>query len=134
MTVRRWVLRAARAALVAVLLAASGAASAQGDPRKAAAIEEAGRLNARVLELLEAGKYDEAIPLGERALALDEAALDADSHEVAVVVNNLAELYRAKGDYVRAEPLYVRALAIEERALGPDHLDVAVSLNNLAEL
>ena len=35
-------------------------------------------------------------------------------------LNNLANLYSAKGDYAKAEPLYQRALAIWEKALGPD--------------
>jgi CHAT domain-containing protein/Tfp pilus assembly protein PilF len=54
------------------------------------------------------------------------------SPHVARSLNNLALLYKVKGDYARAEPLYERALSIFEKALGPDHPDVAQSLNNLA--
>src|SRR5262249_41239691 len=53
---------------------------------------------------------------------------------VALSLNNLAELYRAQGRYADAEPLYKRSLAIREKALGADHPYVAVSLNSLAEL
>src|SRR5712691_2805967 len=53
---------------------------------------------------------------------------------LATSLNNLGELYRAKGQYAKAEPLLRRALAIREKALGPEHPDVATSLNNLALL
>jgi tetratricopeptide (TPR) repeat protein len=51
-----------------------------------------------------------------------------------MTLNNLAELYDAKGNYARAEPLYQRALAIYKQTFGPEHPDVAMTLNNLAEL
>ncbi|WP_438035765.1 tetratricopeptide repeat protein [Sorangium sp. So ce204] len=79
-------------------------------------------------------RFDSAIPLAERALTILEKALGRDHPDVATVLNNLAELYRAKGDYATAEPLYQRALTIREKALGREHPDVANSLNNLAEL
>ena len=53
---------------------------------------------------------------------------------VALSLNNLAELFRAKGDYAQAEPPQQRALQIWEQALGSAHPDVAQSLNNLASL
>jgi len=40
-------------------------------------------------------------------------------------LNNLAKLYRAKGQYANAEPFYQRKLAITEKAFGPEHPDVA---------
>ena len=96
--------------------------------------EEAMRLNHEFAMLLEAGKYDEAMPLAERALALFEKALGSMHPNVAASLNNLAELYLLKGDYARAEPLYQRALAIWEKAVGSKHPNVAKALNNLAEL
>ena len=86
------------------------------------------------MKLFREGKYDRAIPLAERALAIWEKALGPEHPDVATSLNNLALLYKAKGDYARAEPLYQRALAIREKALGPEHPDVAESLNNLAVL
>ena len=91
-------------------------------------------LNKRVIELYRAGKFAEAIPLAQQALAIDEKALGPDHPDVATGLNNLAELYRNQGRYVEAETLLKRALAIYEKALGPDHPDVAQSLNNLARL
>ena len=66
------------------------------------------------------GRYAEAEPLYERALAIWEKALGPEHPDVATSLNNLAELYRDQGRYAEAEPLYERALAIREKALGPD--------------
>ena len=95
-------------------------------------LAEAKRLNDEVVRLYGEGKYDEAIPFAERALAIQEKALGPDHRQVATYLNNLAELYRAKGAYAKAEPLYQRALMIREKTIGPDHPEVAQSLNNLA--
>ena len=97
-------------------------------------LAEAQRLNGQVLQLYRAGRYDEAVPLAKRALAIYEKALGSAHPDVAKSLNNLADLYDTKGDYGRAEPLYQRALAIREKVLGPEHPDVANSLNNLALL
>jgi len=45
------------------------------------------------------GKYSEAEPLCQRALAIDEKALGPNHPNVATNLNNLAELYRAQGKY-----------------------------------
>ena len=81
----------------------------------------ADELNKKVIELYQAGKFADAVPLAQRALAIREKALGPDHPDVALALNNLAELYRNQGRYAEAEPLYKRALAIEEKALGPDH-------------
>ncbi|HEY0098903.1 MAG TPA: tetratricopeptide repeat protein [Pyrinomonadaceae bacterium] len=108
---------------------AVGRVSAQTDD-----LEEAKRLNREVVRLHGAGRYDEAVPLAERALAIREKALGAEHPAVAQSLNSLAILYEAKGDYARAEPLYERTLALREKLLGAEHADVATSLNNLAGL
>jgi CHAT domain-containing protein len=51
---------------------------------------------------------------------------------VAQNLNNLALLYRTRGQTALAEPLYPRALAIAEKSYGPEHANVASILNNLA--
>ena len=71
------------------------------------------------------GRYADAEPLYKRSLAIREKALGPDHPDVALSLNNLAELYHAQGRYADAEPLYKRSLAIREKALGPDHPDVA---------
>jgi tetratricopeptide (TPR) repeat protein len=91
-------------------------------------------LNAQVVQLLQQGKYAEAIPLAQESLRVAEATFGAQHPNVATSLDNLAELYRKQGRHSDAEPLYQRALDIDEKALGPEHPDVGTDLNNLAEL
>jgi tetratricopeptide (TPR) repeat protein len=69
---------------------------------------------------------------------LNAAVVDAEeggnSTLLAIVLNNLAELYHATNRFEKAEPLMKRALDIDENSYGPDHPDVARDLNNLAAL
>ena len=67
------------------------------------------------------GRYGEAEPLYERALAIDEKALEPDHPDVAIDLKNLALLYWFQGRYVEVEPLCERSLAIAEKALRPGH-------------
>lgn len=76
------------------------------------------------------GRYTEAEPLYEQALAINEKVLGAEHPDVATNLSNLAAFYHDLGRDAEAEPLYERALAISERALGPDHPDVGVILEN----
>lgn len=80
------------------------------------------------------GQYAEVEPLFKRSLAIRENTRGPDHADIAISLNNLAQLYRVQGKYAEAEPLYRRSLAISEQVLGPDHATVALSLNNLAEL
>ena len=91
-------------------------------------------LNAQVEQPYQQGKYTEAIPVAQRALAGAEKKFGRDHPQVATSLNNLAALYREQGRYTDAEPLYQQALAITEKALGLDHPDVAATLEGLAGL
>ncbi len=117
-----------------VLLTFAVASLSSGSARAQSSLDEVKALNTRVMALLAAGKYAEAIPSAKRALMLGEKALARDHPDVGTLLNNLAELYSAQGRYPEAEPLYQRSLAIREKALGPGHPDVGQSLNNLARL
>ena len=97
-------------------------------------LDEAKRLNQQIVQLYNQGRYQEAIPIAKRALAIYEKALGKEHPSVATSLGKLAELYYSLGDYGKAEPLHKRALAICEKALGPEHPHVAASLNNLALL
>jgi tetratricopeptide (TPR) repeat protein len=92
-------------------------------------LEEAKRLMQESLRLYGEGKYAEAIPIAERALAIREKVLGPEHPAVANSLNNLALLYYAIGNYAKAEPLQQRALASREKVLGTEHPDVALSLN-----
>jgi tetratricopeptide (TPR) repeat protein len=87
---------------------------------------------ARVMALYQAGKFAEAVPLAQQALAIAEKGLPPPA--VAQSLTNLALLYDRQARYADAESLYKRSLAINEKALGADHPDVAASLTNLANL
>eukprot|EP00959_Pyramimonas_sp_CCMP1952_P303380 6348928-Pyramimonas_sp.AAC.1 len=61
------------------------------------------------------GKYDDALPLYGRSLAIDEKVYGKEHPEVATDLNNLAVLYENMGKYDDALPLYERSLAIDEK-------------------
>ena len=79
-------------------------------------------------------RYAEAEPLYRRALEIDERSYGPDHPDVAIDLNNLAQLLKATNRLADAEPLMRRALEIDENSYGPDHPDVAIDLNNLAQL
>ncbi|NJO61976.1 MAG: tetratricopeptide repeat protein, partial [Richelia sp. RM2_1_2] len=78
-------------------------------------LQEAERLNQQVVKLYQEGKYAEAIPLAEKALAIREKVLGKEHPDVATSLNNLAGLYESQGNYSSSEPLYLRSLAIREK-------------------
>lgn len=84
-----------------------------------AAMEEAGKLNASVMQLYAEGKYKEALPHAQRVLALREQFLKDDDPSVGGALHNLAMLYIALGDAKKAEPLCERILARREKETAP---------------
>jgi CHAT domain-containing protein/Tfp pilus assembly protein PilF len=92
------------------------------------------QLSRQANDLYRKGKYSEAGPIYESALAKYEKVFGNEHPFVASALINLASAYRAQGNYVRAEPLYRRGLTIREKILGPEHPAVAAALNSLALL
>jgi CHAT domain-containing protein/Tfp pilus assembly protein PilF len=80
------------------------------------------------------GRYSEAEPLYQQALAIFKKQLGDNHPLTASSLDNLASLYDSQGRYSEAEPLYKQALAIRKQQLGDNHPDTAISLNNLAGL
>jgi tetratricopeptide (TPR) repeat protein len=78
--------------------------------------------------------YEQARPLYERALAIDEKVLGPGHPRTATSLNDLATLLQAQGNLDAARPLFERALKIREKAFGPYHPSTAVSLGNLGRL
>src|SRR5262249_49669184 len=78
------------------------------------------------------GKYAEAEPLFERAVAIDEKALGPDHRLLSVSIYDLANLYCAMGKYEQAEPLFKRTIAIDAKAPAPNYAAAAEHLNGLA--
>jgi tetratricopeptide (TPR) repeat protein len=91
-----------------VLFALSTAGAQQGD------IAEALRLTGQVEQYYATGRYQEAIPLAQRALAIREKALGPEHLHTATALSNLAALFDEIGAYAKAEPLLERAQSIDE--------------------
>ncbi|WP_017302191.1 tetratricopeptide repeat protein [Nodosilinea nodulosa] len=97
--------------------------------------ESTGRLlNNIAFYLNDRGRYSEAEPLYQAALAMRKWLLGDEHPNVAESLNNLAVLYDNQGRYSKAKPLYQEALVMRKRLLGDEHPNVAESLNNLAVL
>ena len=78
------------------------------------------------------GKYDEAKPLYERAIAIGEKTLGAEHADLAKWINNLVILLEGQGRDEEARRLLERAITIGEKAPFASHL--AAWLSNLAHL
>jgi tetratricopeptide (TPR) repeat protein len=101
-------------------------------PGKVAGPDAAWLLDRAATYLQEHARLQEARPLAERALAIDQAIHGPDHPAVAADLNTLALILRDLGQLQEARPLAERALAITEAAHGPDHPAVATCLNTLA--
>jgi CHAT domain-containing protein/tetratricopeptide (TPR) repeat protein len=130
LNMRKWIARIAVALLLAVGLPASVGWAKEKDPR----LEQVLVLEAEATAHYKAGRYDETIPLLQRALTLRETALGKDHESVASTLRILAALYRSQGDYNRALPLLERAFRIYEELQGEEHPNVATIVNGLANL
>jgi tetratricopeptide (TPR) repeat protein len=70
----------------------------------------------------------------ERALAIKEAAYEADHPQVAVTLDNLGLVLGELGELSAARARLERALAIRELAYGPQHPQLARTLTNLGNV
>jgi hypothetical protein len=68
-----------------------------------------------VIELHQAGKYREAVPLAGQCAEAMKARHGTDHPEYATALNNLALLLKATNRLAEAEPVYRHALAIDEK-------------------
>ncbi len=78
--------------------------------------------------------HGEAEPLMRRALAIDEQSCGAEHPDIAIDLNNLAQLLQKTNRLAEAEPLMRRALTIFEISLGPDHPSTQTVARNYALL
>ncbi|MTV36576.1 tetratricopeptide repeat protein [Duganella radicis] len=79
-----------------------------------------------------AERYEEALPLYQRALALSEVEAGPEHPDTAERASRLGRLYKLMGRYDDALTLFQRALDIDEKALGPGHADTVQDLSYLA--
>ena len=103
-------------------------------PASLAEDDDPNALNQQVNQLIEQGKYQEAIPIAERAVEMAKRVRGPEHSDTADALNNLGFLFKKIRDYAKAEPLYREALQIRQKVLGSEHLDTATSLNNLGVL
>ena len=81
-------------------------------------VKEAEQLSAQVVKLYQTGKFDEALPLAERALTLREKVLGTENELVAAALRNLAEVQLAKKKNKEAETTYDRYLSVYGKVVG----------------
>ena len=77
------------------------------------------------------GRYDTAIELFDKALAIDLKTHGPSHPNVATDWNNLGSAWQAKGEYDKAIENFDKALASDLKTLGPEHPNVAIRWNNL---
>jgi tetratricopeptide (TPR) repeat protein len=84
--------------------------------------------------LKDAGHYEEAERLEQRAVSVDERLYGKDHPALASALNELAIVYRIENKLVQAKQLYERSMAIFAATFGEGSPDVAASLQNLGSL
>ena len=62
----------------------------------------------RITDLSRAGRYADAIPLGQQLVAGAEKMAGKESPMVAMTLFTLVELHRMQGDLAKAEPMLKR--------------------------
>jgi CHAT domain-containing protein/Tfp pilus assembly protein PilF len=93
------------------------------------AMTEALRLLMAGTQAYRQGRYHEAEPLLQRAVAITQKVLGPENPDVGQTLALLARVYVAEGEYRRAEPLFAHALSMMEKSGAED--DVAVALSDL---
>lgn len=96
------------------------------------ALAKSDSLFAKEYELYEAGKYNEAIQLGLKALDFREKVFGKEHPVYAISLSNLASYYSDIGDYNEAICLETEALNIYVNMFGKEHQFYVTSLGNLA--
>lgn len=87
---------------------------------------------AAVLE--ESDRAEAALPLAQRALAIEERELGPRDPRVLGILNNLATLFQRVGRIDEAEKAYRRSLELKRETLPPNHPNLALTLVNLGNL
>jgi serine/threonine-protein kinase len=84
--------------------------------------------------LADVGRYDEALPIVEEALALKDRLPDVPPRERAVNLSNLANVLDGLKRFDESQAAYRRAIATFESAQPLPELDIGITLNNYAYL
>jgi CHAT domain-containing protein len=103
-------------------------------PEERRQLEQAKRLDDEERALYRQSKYQEAVPLRRKILAIHQKVFGPEHPYTALSLNNLGLLLQEQGDYAAARPYVEQALAFYKKVLGPEHPHTATSLNNLGFL
>lgn len=110
-------------------LAGAMVARSGGDPDQVADL-----LTLRALMIFRAGRFDEARPIAERALAIREESFGPDFPDLGLSLNILGLILREQGDLEGALRILERGLELWQRVLGQEHPKVAQALNNVGRV
>ncbi|MEM8638370.1 MAG: CHAT domain-containing tetratricopeptide repeat protein [Cyanobacteria bacterium P01_G01_bin.54] len=77
------------------------------------------------------GRYAEALPLLEQAVATNRLLRGEAHPTIALGLSNLADVYTRQGQLAQAAPLYQEAIAIQRQVYQAQHPDLAQTLNKL---
>ncbi len=114
--------------VIALMLLAMSPMSAQKD-EKLVERKEAEELVRQVISLYRSGKYNEALPLAEKAIILSESATGPISDLTAASLRNLAEIQFARRKNKDAEVSYDRYLTVYEKVVGENDPQFISSLD-----
>lgn len=94
--------------------------------------EALANLNSLGVQYCDAGKYDLAVPLFERALAGRQRVLGPDHADTQLTMSNLALAYRLAGKFKEALPLQEQLLEKRQATLGPNHAITVATIFEMA--
>jgi tetratricopeptide (TPR) repeat protein len=97
-------------------------------------LKSAREKNRDAIGLYREGKYVKAMNAANEAMEVRKGILGKDHRDYAQSLNNMAFLYRSRGDHAKAEPLYRQMLEIKKKLLGDAHPDYAIALNDVARM
>lgn len=130
---RRWQQWIAISVALCLLAGMSDSGYGQSKPPTPEDVQkEVLQLLQQAYKLTQEDKYDEALPLAERALAIAEKTFTPEHTIISVSLYQLGLIYQGKKDFTQAEALYKRSLAIAEHGREDEY--IASPLQGLADL
>lgn len=91
-------------------------------------------LNRQASQLLEQGRYADAVPLAQQAAKVAVESFGSQSKESATTFHTLAVLYDHEGNYAEAESQAKQALAIDQSMGAPGEINTARDLDDLSNI
>jgi tetratricopeptide (TPR) repeat protein len=90
--------------------------------------------NRALVALINAGKVDEALILGQEMVEFVDRRYRRDTPPKATTYNNMGMVFLLARDYELADQCFREALAMRRRIFGADHNEVALVLMNMVQL